>query len=290
MLGNGDYITSNKDLVIGSLALLRKVLPSNLEMSFSNSDFLGHGFKEIYLNSEMNGRDEVWKGIERQIEILGQSSDPLYQGQLWEHAPIVVSFYGVPFDDVSVWSEAGYPSKVGATTTSMNSFFASMHTIAPNVETRQRYSIPSAGNHSEQVFTGMGEVRKTIQSQRVEWFIMCQNSVSPNAAKIQSGTYEIHGDYDYYHWKGNRERMVDLPTGFSIHAQGRIYNYSFFAEGQQRSAKYENIQPTGFAPWLSYYGTINLLLGKIQVTQNADTGRYQVVWQPTPELALREIK
>jgi len=61
--GGGGYLTSHKDLVIWGLSLIRPVLESNQPVSFTFGDFLGHDFREVYLNSDLEARDVIVSGI-----------------------------------------------------------------------------------------------------------------------------------------------------------------------------------------------------------------------------------
>jgi hypothetical protein len=54
------YVTSDSDLVIGLLRQLgRTVLPSNIHVTPTLEDFLGHGFEEIYINAQLSARAAV---------------------------------------------------------------------------------------------------------------------------------------------------------------------------------------------------------------------------------------
>jgi hypothetical protein len=66
--GEGRYLTSHKDLVIWGLSLIRPVLESNHPVSFTFGDFLGHGFREIYLNFDLEARDAIVHGIYKELE------------------------------------------------------------------------------------------------------------------------------------------------------------------------------------------------------------------------------
>jgi hypothetical protein len=54
------YVTSQNDAVIGLLRTLgRTVLPANVTVPISIADFMGHGFKEIYINAALPARAPV---------------------------------------------------------------------------------------------------------------------------------------------------------------------------------------------------------------------------------------
>jgi len=54
------YVTSDDDLVIGALRTLgRTVLPANVHVPVSDSDFTGHGFEEVYISAQLPARPKV---------------------------------------------------------------------------------------------------------------------------------------------------------------------------------------------------------------------------------------
>lgn len=112
VLGNGAYVTSKNDVVIQSLAKIPflNVLPRQLNLPISGADPLGHGFKEIYLNGAMAGRDAVWTGIEQQIEMLNSPTNSPYKGLSYERSPIVLTYGVTPYygEVVKLWEAAGW--------------------------------------------------------------------------------------------------------------------------------------------------------------------------------------
>ena len=54
------YVTSDDDVVINTLRNLgRTVLPANVHVAVNDSDFLGHGFEEVYINPQLPARAKV---------------------------------------------------------------------------------------------------------------------------------------------------------------------------------------------------------------------------------------
>lgn len=72
--GGGGYLTSHKDLVIWGLSLIRPVLESNQPVSFTFGDFLGHGFREVYLNRDLEARDAIVSNIHTALDAFPKCS------------------------------------------------------------------------------------------------------------------------------------------------------------------------------------------------------------------------
>ncbi|MBM5571605.1 MULTISPECIES: hypothetical protein [Deefgea] len=283
VLGNGAYLTSKSDVVIQSLAKIPflNVLPRQLNLPISGADPLGHGFKEIYLNGAMAGRDAVWTGIEQQIFALNQSPNPLYQGKVYERAPIIMSFYGVNYDQAE-WINSGWGPQ--------NAANGLPHIIAQNNEYRE--IIDSKSNYKS-IFSTVESVFNEDRTINFNRSIMCNNYPLPDGAKINSGTYEVRADFRRLSRIGSPNSLIDIPSGFSIQVQGRFHNYQFRVSQLRRSPLDDFMSlATGSIdhPETAFSGgTMNYILGFVQVSQDLDTGRYSVIWQPTSELEASKV-
>ncbi|UXY15499.1 hypothetical protein N8I74_00340 [Chitiniphilus purpureus] len=283
VLGNGSYLTSSKDLVIGGLDLLRNVLPSNIVVPAG--DTLGHGFKETYLNPELNGREAVVAGLLTTIEKMNTSTNPFYADDpVLRRAPLVFSYYNTPVGEEyhALWRAHGWGG-------ALKSLIGLYHVT--NAHGTVRYDTgrrpPSAP--LETVIS----VAKTISegvNARFIYGISCAPYPLGNGAKLEQGNYEIKGDFGYASPIGQPEVPLGLPTGFSLEKQGWQYDYHFDTTTQQRSLDdwHSTIPNREGYPGFST-GFINLILGRAIVTEDEVTGRYRIEWQPTPELKATEI-
>jgi hypothetical protein len=283
--GNGNYITSNNDIVIQSLAKIPflNVLPRQLNLPISGADPLGHGFKEIYLNGAMAGRDAVWAGIEQQVFALNQSLNPLYQGKVYERAPIVMSFYGVPIDQ-KLWTEAGWNGGYSSIT-------GYPHIFAPHREFDGSPFQSDSSNNYQSFFSTLEGISFADGTYTTIYSIMCKNYPIPDGEKIHVGSYKIHAHYDRRSRYGNPSELINTPSGFSIQTQSKFYNYVFNLDSLQRSSSYDHINVVNAdVPSYSFiFGTMSYYLGSVEVTQDVKSNRYDIEWTPTPELMRSKV-
>jgi hypothetical protein len=113
--GNGAYLTSANDLVISGLRSLGlNVLSSNMTISFTSEDMLGHNFGDVYLNPNLEGRAKL---IEKSHAAMDSLSIPGSQGS---QGPITVTLTwgSQPDIDLHVFEPDGshvyYYKKTGA--------------------------------------------------------------------------------------------------------------------------------------------------------------------------------
>lgn len=246
VLGNGAYVTSKNDVVIQSLAKIPflNVLPRQLNLPISGADPLGHGFKEIYLNGAMTGRDAVWTGVEGAIGELNKPNNNYYQGTIWEKDPLVMSF-----------STNTYP-----------------HVISPHGE-----AWIYEGNLPSMATVFRNQEFADLKNKAYTFSTPCKNNLNPDV-RITPGAYEIHNNT----WSTQiRDSITPKWIGFSIQTQGKFYHYEIETSSLPRSPTYDRDKfyfDDNVTANFSYY------LGKVIVTQDAKTNNYILTWQPTPEL------
>ncbi|WP_353325730.1 hypothetical protein [Chitiniphilus shinanonensis] len=275
VLGGGSYLTSRNDVVIASLDILRKVLPHNIEIPRTQSDLLGHGFKEVYLNPALNGRQAMVDGMVAAMEEMNTSSYPPFASDpLLRRAPLVLGYYNLA-DDSTIGSD------VAAT--------GSIHLVGPNQQL-----VRPGRNFND--FSPLISARRNLdlgkgQYQNV-YAITCDADPALGGAHLLVGTYEVAGDYVAALGALPAKIQEGVGTGFVVQRNWRHYDYQFLESSQRRSfddfagSKIEDNYGGSFYVG----GLVNLVLGKLIVTQDESTGRFEITWHPTPELAATEVK
>lgn len=112
--GNGDYVTSSNDLVIGGLRLLGlTVLNSNITISLTTDDLLGHGLKEVYFNTGLAGKAEILRKIRASLSSLVSPGGTGSQGPI----TVTLSWGSQPDVDLHIFEPDGthvyYSSRTG---------------------------------------------------------------------------------------------------------------------------------------------------------------------------------
>lgn len=112
--GNGDYVTSSNDVVIGALRLSGySVLPSNIDISYNSNERLGHGFEEIYMNPDLQGKTEIVKKIHAKMGSLVSPGGEGSQGPI----TVTLTWGAQPDVDLHILEPDGthvyYGSKTG---------------------------------------------------------------------------------------------------------------------------------------------------------------------------------
>jgi hypothetical protein len=112
--GDGDYLTSSNDLVVGGLrACGLSVLAANFTISISSDDLLGHSLSDIYLNANLEGRVEIVERIYAAMDSLVFPSGGASQGPI----TVTLTWGAQPDVDLHVFEPDGthvfYRSKTG---------------------------------------------------------------------------------------------------------------------------------------------------------------------------------
>ncbi|TJZ66379.1 hypothetical protein [Chitiniphilus eburneus] len=292
VLGNGSYLTSRYDVVISSLDLLRKVLPHNIEIPRTKADLLGHGFKEVYLNPSLNGREAATTGLLAAMAAMNTTPYPAdIADSMLSRAPLIFDFYGPPFNQ-QLWQAAGWDRPQG---------FSDPDFYGNNIA--WLYLKGPRGIYSPLLYRGddipRGFMITTVvgiatgfrdQDDRYHYVygLTCDMYPETLGSRLEPGTYEILGDYVYQPWEGKPDVLLNEQNNFALTYQGTRHNY-LFGQATQRRAFDDQIIGLDDGS-RNAFGYFSLVLGKIIVTQNETTGRYKIDWQPTPELAATEVR
>ncbi|GLS05214.1 hypothetical protein GCM10007860_23640 [Chitiniphilus shinanonensis] len=285
VLGGGSYLTSRNDVVIASLDILRKVLPHNIEIPRTQSDLLGHGFKEVYLNPALNGRQAMLDGMVAAMKAMNGNLNPLYaDNPALQGAPLVLDYYGLPYDEI-LWNQWVEWLLMPGSLVPTHPYYNDMYLKGPRGLWRW-YWTPGKPRPDLDDVVGVLAIKYDDRGwQRVMRALTCE-SLTPGGPKLEPGVYEIGSDIPFYGKMGEPESVLNYSSGFAISIQGKRYEYLYGVATQKRT--YEDLPVPFYNNTVA--GGFNIALGKVIVTQDESTGSFEITWHPTPELAATEVK
>ncbi|WP_375592241.1 hypothetical protein [Chitiniphilus eburneus] len=283
VLGNGSYLTSRHDVVISSLDILRKVLPHNIEIPRTKADLLGHGFKEVYLNPALNGREAATTGLLAAMAAMNTTTHPLYANDpLLSRAPLVLDYYGLE----NPWELSCAAGRC------LGPYLGLPFIHLKGPQGNLRFLQP--GGVSTADLTTLLDMSRQFQQRapvraHMAFALRCE-ATADGRAQLQPGTYRVEGDFAYESGVDQFNVPINFINGFALTTQGTRYDYQFGAQTQQRSFDDQIRTTDAEGKPLDYAtGHFGLVLGNVVVTRNEITGRYRVEWQPTAELAATEV-